>query len=277
MAQPTDPPSSAVSGERPKSADPSGQQESRPSGGGGAVASLLALARDHPAPVLAGLSSAVAVARVLTISNFDTTTALALLSGGAGPTLVLGSILGLLPFGVLALAAMAWLRRTDVTDGQRSLLDVLFIFAVGLSVLLVPIWFALIAAGLVAFLSFQRRRSRELHESERGSITDPNFVAVPIVLMVVFSALSPGNVWLAPERLTLVGGNGFVGYVTTTATPWTQVLQQSPRIVLMLKSDDIATRTYCREADSLISATVLDVIANVGGFPEPVPDCDDAS
>jgi hypothetical protein len=246
--------------------------------------------------ILAGLSSALVVARVLAISGYDTTTALALLSGGAGPTLVIGTVVGVLPFAVLFVAVVAWMLRSDVPAGtdQRLLLNILLGFAVFVTMAFVPAVFAIVALLIAVSYPFWRDPDRGgLHKSQRGShdreqveahyvrrATDPVprllVDAVVLISPLIFWMLAPMNVWLAPERITRSDDSVVVGYVTATTSRWTQVLHDERRIVLTLLSDDIDARTYCQPRNHVWSATTVEVAMRLFGYVGPIPECSTA-
>ena len=199
MAQPADAsPSTEGSRERPNSPDAVGQQAG-PAAAGGAVAALIAFGLAHPPVVLTALSSMAVVVRVLAVSDYDTTTALALLTGGAGPTLVFGSLLGVVTLVAMGVAVGAWMFRSEVSGLQSWVLDGVFVVAVITSLALVPV---LLVAGVallvvVGTMFDARRRSPEVRTLGAA------LAAAAVLALIASWLFLPFNSWLAPERISL--------------------------------------------------------------------------
>jgi hypothetical protein len=81
-------------------------------------------------------------------------------------------------------------------------------------------------------------------------------IAAAVPTVVSYSFPSPSKirhlpdvlrqVWLPAERIDINGGSERVGYILKSDGGWTTILWDSDRSILMVKSENIISRTLCR-------------------------------
>jgi hypothetical protein len=225
----------------------------------------------------AGLAVAVAtgvlvVTRLLSVTNFQTDVALALLASAGVGNVVIGTavtslavaapILGIALYDV----GMAFYRAGRRAVVSVSLAPLLF----GFGVLLTPTVVALAVLG--AFIGSQLT-GKALDRMGKPIIRKPDTplgywftLAFPIL---TFAALFSGP-WMPAEAID-TAGRTVVGYVTSVEGDWTQVLTYQPRSVESIRSDTITRRYLCSVSSWWGSKSLLDLVRPTTAPACPLP------
>jgi hypothetical protein len=220
-----------------------------------AIPDPIAFATEHPALVLALVSSAVVAFRVLVFADFRIATALAILSVGGVGGVILGSVIAFLPFVAPAVATSAWLRmRSSPAPPANAVVGaVLWVAAAGglfLSFVMTPLVGAALFAGVALFYWW-------LAEGEAEML-------LGVAAGAVIGGILMGPLWLPSERIS-VGSQTFTGYVLGESAGWTEILRPGREFdsrIVIVRDGSITLREICADP-SLGTVTGLDAVGTL--------------
>ena len=236
----------------------------------------------------------IAVVRLLIISNYNTTTALAIASSGGYVNTLLGSVIPMLPvlmpylalvllffnrviLGVLALAA-AVLTSPAAIRGYAFLRflggwwdDISR--ATGGIVLLV-------LAGIVAFLLLVLLITRGLGLFARSLATICCIILLPVVLRLYplpdsnsYYAHLVRQPWLPTESISLSSGGSVVGYILSEDQDWVTVLNDSDRHIYYYHADQIDQRQACQSSAVPVTLPLVSLLPQASPPTPGIPKC----
>jgi hypothetical protein len=202
-----------------------------------------------PAAAAAGLLFT--VFRVLAVSHFDPSTALAVFAT-SGPVTVVGGVLVqitplLLIYATVGLAYWEWsLRRRKVASGFSGFVLVL---VTAVTLFIAPLLNVLLFAGLgvvLAVVEVRQQRKERRDGQAPGMRSLLWFTALTNLLLGAGLILTySSSVWLPAEVIHLQDGSQQVGYVLQVDGPWTTVLTEAHRQVIRVSSPALESRTIC--------------------------------
>jgi hypothetical protein len=236
------------------------EQHEREINGGGS------LVREHLALFVAVVPIGLALVRVALLSEFDATTAKAVLQSLSPVEVILGTLADVGPY--LLFAAGVVLLGAGLRKRARGVYS-LCVIAGGLLSLAVllnsQMWVAavLVVTTLVALAIY-------LVERPGPRQSTVGFLFVLLVAAPVLTAWLVGaSSWLPEERITVEGRAPVTGFVLDAGFHWTTVLVPSDDRVLHLRTDEVRTRTLCGEHAR--ARSVLEFIRGEEG--SGYPDC----
>jgi hypothetical protein len=218
----------------------------------------------------------ISIARLLIVSNYQTPIAIAVAASNGTVSTLTGTLVPLVPLflplttqllALCALGAMlfglrvrfhlffatatAFFSTIFVTPTKLSL-DEALRSASGLEVWALVLFFSIFVVGIFVNLRVH------VMEFTTGSafvvILMVITVTVPTVASYSFPSLSEirhipdvlHRVWLPAEIIGMNDGSEYVGYVLKTDGVWTTILWDSDRSIVIVRSQNITSRTICR-------------------------------
>jgi hypothetical protein len=236
----------------------------------------------------------VAVVRLLIISDYNTTTALAIASSGGYVNTLLGSVIPMLPvlmpylalvllffnrviLGVLSLAAAA-LTSPAAIRGEAFLS---FLKESWYDVSRTRGGVGLLAlASLVAFLLLILLLSRGLGLFSRSLATICCIILLPVVLRLYplpdsnsYYAHLVRQPWLPTESIGLSSGASMVGYILSEDQDWVAVLNDRDRRIYYFHADQIEQRQVCQPSAVPVTLPLISLLPQPGSPDSGVPKC----
>jgi hypothetical protein len=218
---------------------------------------LLDALREHLALAVGGLVFFLSVISILFAADLDAQTGLVLLASSGAVTVVTGILLANAPTVAVFVAASMWLWSLDLITKKRPAdLSLLVALATTFLVLLItPV--VTIAGFLALFAWFVWRRWRAVRKAKaeldagrplRVDADTPADRLISLILTFGLLMLVAGPLWVPSERLQLVTGPSFTGYVVAESANWTTILRNSPRVVVQVHPDSLVSRQVCSPA-----------------------------
>lgn len=235
----------------------------------------------------------IAVVRLLIISNYNTTTALAIASSGGYVNTLLGSVIPMLPvlvpylalvllffnrviLGVLSLTAAALTSPTAIRGEAflRFLRENWHDMSrasggIGLLVL----------AGVVALLLLVLLITRGLGLFARSLATICCIILLPVVLRLYplpdsnsYYAHLVRQPWLPTESISLSSGDSVVGYILSEDQDWVTVLNDRDRHIYYYHADQIGQRQVCQSSAVPVTLPLISLLPQAVP-PTSVPKC----
>lgn len=236
----------------------------------------------------------ISVARVLIISNYDTTTASAIVSSGGYVDTLLGTTIPLIPI-FLPYVALALLYFNRVILGILALGTALIISPTALTRvsivhLLQRDWnriqhasgvmqalMGVMAAVLLCLLIFELLRLNDFFKSLA--------VVVSIVAIPIFVAIYPFPIgsqfyselirqpWLPADTITLRSGQEFTGYILSDSPSSVVVLSEAARTVTYYPPGDIVKVRLCHMGQASSARPLFTVAPAARTRLVPTPEC----
>ena len=228
----------------------------------------------------------IAVVRLLIISNYNTTTALAIASSGGYVNTLLGSVIPMLPVLVPYLALV-------LLFFNRVILGVLSLTAAALTSptairgeaflrFLRENWHdmsrasggngLLVLAGVVALLLLVLLVTRGLGLFARSLATICCIILLPVVLRLYplpdsnsYYAHLVRQPWLPTESISLSSGGSVVGYILSEDQDWVTVLNDRDRHIYYYHADQIGQRQACQSSAVPVTLPLISLL------PQAVP------
>lgn len=225
----------------------------------------------HLPLLLTTVSFIFVVVKVYRVAGSDSATAQAILSSSGVPAVILGALVSLLP-SLVTLAAFlsALLLYYEVgRRGQRRLWWEVLVAAPLFGLLLLP-WPSAVVLFviLIAYVAARVWRAKRKKEVDK---TIPDWPALAFVILI--STFITPTMWLPPEVVSLVGEPEEVAYVLSSDSEWTTLLEEGSRRVIIVRTDDVESRTVCNLADRP-PQSLMQVIEGDGGHANP--ECPDS-
>jgi len=240
----------------------------------------------------------ISVARVLIISNYDTTTASAIVSSGGYVDTLLGTTIPLIPV-FLPYAALALLYFNRVILGVLSLGTALIISPTALTKvsivhLLQRDWnriqhasggmqalIAAMATVLLCLLIFELLRLNDFFKSLAVVVS---IVAIPIFVTIYpfpigsqFYSELIRQPWLPANTITLRSGQEFTGYILSDEPSSVAVLSEATRTVSYYSPGDIVKMHLCHMGLASSARPLFTVAPAATTRLVPTPECRQAS
>ena len=237
----------------------------------------------------------IAVIRLLLISNYNISTALAIASSGGYVSTLLGSVLPAIPvllpylalvllffnrltLSILALIATAFITPTAVSGRAEAFhqlaADVgLFILgAVAIIVLLLVIGLVLAAFKVIpgllalslpmlAFFVAVRALPKSFAVFACILLLPAVFLLYPLPSKNSYYSELVRQPWLPEELITLTSGRAVDGYVVSEGQNWIVVLNDQNRRIYYYTPSQIKQRQVCQRSGSVISAPLVSLIS----------------
>jgi hypothetical protein len=224
------------------------------------------LVREHLALFVAVVPIGLALIRVALLSDFDVTTAKAVLQSLSPVEVILGTLVDvgayLLFTGGVLLLGVGFRKRARGVYSLCVIAGGLLSLAVLLNS---QMWIAavLVVTTLLALAIY-------VAEWPRPRQSTVGFLLVLLIATPVLTAWLVGaGSWLPEERITVEGRAPVTGFVLNAGFHWTTVLVPSDDRVLHLRTDQVRTRTLCGEHAR--ARSVLEFIRGEEG--SSYPDC----
>jgi hypothetical protein len=224
---------------------------------------------------------AIVILKSLVVTNFNSTSTLALVTTAGIAQVILGIVVSTLPY--LSCLALLFLSRTAsrlrhtgdaISAGAKSLMIVLAAALVVLAFVMVP-WPFLLLTGLTAIFLFLQADERS--ESTTGQSSRLQTVAFYVVAAIILLGLLNRWMWLPSEEIGLNSGQVVVGFVLDDDGDWGSLLRDRDHTIMRIKTDTIETRMICqfRSTSPAVRASMLRIIATWVGRPisSKVPFC----
>jgi hypothetical protein len=230
------------------------------------------LVESHLGLFVAGLTSLVIVLRILAISSFQPWTALAVLTSAGAPGILLGTVLLAVPYVSPTVAMVAfWMYREHPQRTDRDVWLFLALIAAVVSLVSTP---AILLAFVIFMIAMVPVVNRWFRKSGRVAPADasPYRRFGPIVFSFLPFVWAYPAPWIAPEKIVDETHGVLVGYVLSTDSRWTHVLQTQPRTVVILETSEVTGRTYCKDPISIWGATVGQ-LPSLDRLPPGMPPC----
>lgn len=236
----------------------------------------------------------IAVVRLLIISNYNTTTALAIASSGGYVNTLLGSVIPMLPvlvpylalvllffnrviLGVLSLTAAALTSPTAIRGEAflRFLRENWHDMSrasggIGLLVL----------AGVVALLLLVLLITRGLGLFARSLATICCIILLPVVLRLYplpdsnsYYAHLVRQPWLPTESISLSSGDSVVGYILSEDQDWVTVLNDRDRHIYYYHADQIGQRQACQSSAVPVTLPLISLLPQAVPPTSVIPKC----
>jgi hypothetical protein len=257
-----------------------------------AVKGVWDAASPHLGLLLATLATLAIAMRVLYVSKFDPTVALAIVQEGGAAT-ILAMLLQTLPgaigaiAGILAIAVLLTYLpppphgprdRTITIVGGVAIIMALSVAPLSIIGLLAII--ALIAIAVVIWAARSARLATSDEESPKADHVDatsaePRVRGVGTIFVTLVASFFVGELliatglWLPAERFGF-DGKQIVGYAVAADGDWTTILVEENRSILRVPSEEIRTRELC----SLENTAIWDRPWYAIFTPDVTPPCD---
>ena len=236
----------------------------------------------------------IAVVRLLIISNYNTTTALAIASSGGYVNTLLGSVIPMLPvlmpylalvllffnrviLGVLSLAAAALTSPTAIRGEAflrflRENWHDMSRASGGIGLLLL--------AGVVALLLLVLLITRGLGLFARSLATICCIILLPVVLRLYplpdsnsYYAHLVRQPWLPTESISLSSGDSVVGYILSEDQDWVTVLNDRDRHIYYYHADQIGQRQVCQSSAVPVTLPLISLLPQAVPPTSVIPKC----
>jgi hypothetical protein len=205
------------------------------------------------------------ILKLLATTRFNAITALALVKSAGITSVLVGEVVLLLP-GVLAISIgpLLTLSWPALPAARRPLAAVAIWASAAIALLGVRPWFfgLFFGLGIAAFQVWRirnerRRRGQGSRDANADSVLGA--VLVAYIATVVLGATVTADVWVSPEVVTLSNDAHLVGYVMGTEAGWTTILTDQKRSVLLVRDDQISSRTVC-DTGKWLGPSVLQIL-----------------
>lgn len=236
----------------------------------------------------------IAVVRLLIISNYNTTTALAIASSGGYVNTLLGSVIPMLPvlvpylalvllffnrviLGVLSLTAAALTSPTAIRGEAflrflRENWHDMSRASGGIGLLLL--------AGVVALLLLVLLITRGLGLFARSLATICCIILLPVVLRLYplpdsnsYYAHLVRQPWLPTESISLSSGDSVVGYILSEDQDWVTVLNDRDRHIYYYHADQIGQRQICQSSAVPVTLPLISLLPQAVPPTSVIPKC----
>lgn len=236
----------------------------------------------------------IAVVRLLIISNYNTTTALAIASSGGYVNTLLGSVIPMLPvlvpylalvllffnrviLGVLSLTAAALTSPTAIRGEAflrflRENWHDMSRASGGIGLLLL--------AGVVALLLLVLLITRGLGLFARSLATICCIILLPVVLRLYplpdsnsYYAHLVRQPWLPTESISLSSGDSVVGYILSEDQDWVTVLNDRDRHIYYYHADQIGQRQVCQSSAVPVTLPLISLLPQAVPPTSVIPKC----
>lgn len=209
--------------------------------------------KDHPALVAGVVSAVLVAARLLAVARFDVNTAATILSVSGTATAVAGTLLTLLPFGVVLLTCfLALVVFVDPTLLRLSAMwsAMLLALAVGATLSLVAVPLALVTLAVVVGVAALGRVARRQEPRQRvvEVVASSRLLQAQVALLFVVVVLMPillQRPWLPVQAVTLDSGRVLVGYVLGDANGQIAMMADEDRTIAFVETADVESRIVC--------------------------------
>jgi MFS family permease len=202
--------------------------------------------KDHLGLVVSLAISVFVVLRVLVVSAFDSTTALAVIQSVSPATVVFGMALQMMGSIALFVATYAgytvWLWRT--TNRNLAWWSGLAATAGVIALLTAPLLTA--ASSMFTMLAGHWFREARAKEGKAvGSVSSAPWVMSLILFIAVVLPALVFPPWLPPEVVTTTTEGDVFGYVLRDDGRWVDVLHAEPRHLQRFASSEVRDRELC--------------------------------
>jgi hypothetical protein len=236
----------------------------------------------------------IAVVRLLIISNYNTTTALAIASSGGYLNTLLGSVIPMLPvlmpylalvllffnrviLGLLSLAAAA-LTSPAAIRGEAFLG---FLRESWHDISRTSAGFGLLAlAAFVGLLLLTLLVTRGLSIFSRSLATICSIILLPIVLRLYplpdsnsYYAHLVRQPWLPTESISLSSGDSVVGYILSEDQDWVTILNDRDRHIYYYHADQIGQRQVCQSSAVPVTLPLISLLPQASPPTSVIPKC----
>jgi hypothetical protein len=236
----------------------------------------------------------IAVVRLLIISNYNTTTALAIASSGGYVNTLLGSVIPMLPvlmpylalvllffnrviLGLLSLAAAA-LTSPAAIRGEAFLG---FLRESWHDISRTSAGFGLLAlAAFVSLLLLILLVTRGLGIFSRSLATICSIILLPIVLRLYplpdsnsYYAHLVRQPWLPTESISLSSGDSVVGYILSEDQDWVTVLNDRDRHIYYYHAEQIGQRQICQSSAVPVTLPLISLLPQASPPTSVIPKC----
>jgi hypothetical protein len=212
--------------------------------------------RDHPTTVVALLTAGFVILRLTSVSGYHLDVALALLSTGGAPNVVIGTAIALIPLFLPGLASLAIALAffAPKFSGHRLAMLTIAAFVLVLAIEAGPVFVLVVTTlPLVIGAYFQRRVPR------RSGASSSDWEWLPILLPAIAICVLVNRPWLAPE-LVQVGDQPVLGYIVGSDSRWTTILEDANREILIVDTSTISARRPCQWPPSLFTVSIPDIL-----------------
>jgi hypothetical protein len=231
-------------------ADETERTDESPTPSGAIAWETLNFLREHPAILISGLASLAVVTRLMSVTGWDSYTALAVLNAQGSGNVLVGSLapfvtfIPVVGFNFCMSIAIGYLLHRHIGAALWWFTGVA-IFALAIAALY-P-W-PMMAVFIVAFTTFVLLF--EVADRRDGITTEPSVRGATEVLLasgvaLLFIVLSP-QPWLPLEAIRTGNNVGLIGYVLKTENDQMVVLTDRPRGVTRIESSNVLSRQYCK-------------------------------
>ncbi|WP_127793758.1 hypothetical protein [Agromyces sp. LHK192] len=232
----------------------------------------------HAAAIIAALPFVIAGVRVLLYSGGDPVVLKTLIETLNITTLLLGTLLPILPaFVLFFLQALAFggglFSRLLASRSGRIALLAVFVFWMLIGPLPTTLWVAggLVVGGIVRAILL--RYVPRFHAGLAEWLSPPagsKFVSpwlIGIAVTIVFVLAVPQGMWVPLERVSRDGQGDEIVYVLDDAEGWMTTSQQD-RSIMLLRSEDVTDRVVCDQGSYSSLITIM-----TRADPAPRDDC----
>ena len=223
----------------------------------------------------------IAITRLLIISDYSSTTALAIASSGGYVNTLFGTVIPLVPIllpyfalgllffnrvilGILAFLAAAFVSPTTLSKSSalqyfrvawHNIIDghlhiILIAFAVPVTILLLV---ELVGLGFTIFF-------KTLAAITCIALIPFASIFYPFPINNKFYAQLIRQPWLPSETITLSSGFAFTGYVLSEDQDWTVILGNSSRTIYYYHTSEITKRQVCQLEQTVAMAPLISLI-----------------
>jgi hypothetical protein len=235
-----------------------------------------------------------AVIRLLIISDYSTTTALAVASSGGYVNTLLGTVIPMLPV-LLPYLALALLFFNRVILGVLALIATALTSPAAIrgaaflgylrggwhGISRSSYWVGLfVLAAVVAILLLIQLLTRGPGIFARSLATITCIILVPVVLRLYplpdknsYYAQLVRQPWLPAESISLSSGDPVVGYVLAEDQDWTTVLNDHDRRIYYYHSDQVRQRQVCQSAAVPVALPLISLLPAAGAPASGIPRC----
>ena len=236
----------------------------------------------------------IAVVRLLIISNYNTTTALAIASSGGYVNTLLGSVIPMLPV-LMPYLALVLLFFNRVILGLLSLAAAILTSPAAIRgyafLRFLGQWWddisratggivLLVLAGIVAFLLLVLLITRGLGLFARSLATICCIILLPVVLRLYplpdsnsYYAHLVRQPWLPTESISLSSGASVVGYILSEDQDWVTVLNDGDRHIYYYHADQVDQRQVCQSSAVPVTLPLVSLLPQASPPASGMPKC----
>ena len=213
--------------------------------------------RQHPTFVATTLLFALVVARVLIVTDFRASTALAVVAAAGVVDVALGVIVSSWWVLVVGIYVIADARRRTTSDDVTA--DRAFNIQSASAIFLLVLAPWVVTAALAAFFLLSAWLDRKA--TAAGQPPDPwkgaKFLSLGLIALLV---LMP-TMWLPVEVLQREGQDDpWVGYVLSVEDEWTSIFVEPERDVRRVRSETVTERLLCKLGTGMPENSVLGIL-----------------